>query len=92
MEDADFASADLTQAIWQGARAARVSFLRAKLYQGNFVAADLSRADLRGADLTYADLSHANLEDANLSGAGLFRAKLHRIRDRGACFTDRAQA
>ena len=39
-----------------------------------------------------ADLSHADVEGADFSGARMFRAVLHRTRDVGAFFTNRALA
>jgi uncharacterized protein YjbI with pentapeptide repeats len=54
--------------------------------------AQCTRAKFTGAELTYADFTHADLTKADLVRAKLFRAVLHRVRDEGALFTDRAAA
>jgi uncharacterized protein YjbI with pentapeptide repeats len=50
------------------------------------------KARFAGADLTYADFSRADVSGCDFTGATLFRAKLHRIKDQGALWSNRTLA
>jgi uncharacterized protein YjbI with pentapeptide repeats len=67
--NADFRSANLTDANFNGADLRAVDFSGANLADAHFQGADLHSANFSGADLTSADLSNAELHSANFSGA-----------------------
>ena len=82
----------LRSAVFQDADLTLADCSDSDLYQGNFTRVKAPRGRFRNCDLTYADFSHADVEGADFSGARMFRAVLHRTRDAGAFFTNRALA
>jgi hypothetical protein len=80
---ANFFTADLTRAIFNGAILTGADLTGADLTRASFAGATLTGATLQGASLNGADLSWANLTDADfyladLTGADLNRADLTR--------------
>jgi uncharacterized protein YjbI with pentapeptide repeats len=71
LNGADFADADLDEAVLRGAELRGVHFGRASL-----VNATLDRADLRGSVFSKADFKGATLRDTNLSQANLTGARI----------------
>jgi len=100
--DADFAMANASDSVWEGAtlESARfdyaqlcaVSFSKALLNGASFSRAVLKQArfagaDLRQASLAKSDLMAASLEDANLEQADLSEANLFAVETHGANLT-----
>jgi hypothetical protein len=77
LQRADFAEAELTEAIFEGGALEEVNLAGANCERSNFAEADLSNAKLEGACLEGADLRKANLDGASLKRAMMAGARLH---------------
>lgn len=84
LQDADFAEAHLSGAMFDGADLRRVSFVQTRLRGAVFAWADLRGAVLRGAVLKDASFIVANLEGASLSESDLRGAVFRGARMTGA--------